>query len=419
MRRGWLIVAIFAVCVATATAVAAYFVLSSEPGNVSNPDVEFVATEPPAPVEPVAASKFSWPIYGFNKARTRYLPMAEPFRPPFKRGWRSGGSILLEFPPVICGDHLFLLKNTASLYAFRRKDGYVRWRLPLGRLAASSPACGGGTVYATILQRGASRGSGGRIVAVSARSGKLRWSRSLPARTESSPLLHRGRIYFGSEDGRVYALDAKTGKQRWVYRAGGAVKGGLAMDNGKLYFGDYAGRVTALNRMTGAQVWSSSIGGSGPLGTGTGNLYSTAAVAYGRVYIGSTNGFVYSFSARTGKLAWRYQTGSYVYASPAVGPARGGTVYVGSYTGTFYALDARSGKVRWSRGGGGKISGGAVVLGDVVLYSNLGRHTLSMLSASTGRLIWARNNGGFDPGISDGKDLYLIGYSMLQNWRER
>ncbi|HWI21316.1 MAG TPA: PQQ-binding-like beta-propeller repeat protein [Baekduia sp.] len=416
--RRWLAAGVVAILVGAA-AVAGLVVSSSRPGNISNPDVEYVATQPPPVEKPKPAKQFSWPLYGYTPARTRYLPLeTNGLRPPFGRVWRLGGATLLEFPPVICGQGMFIVKNTGSVYAIRRSDGYLRWTKRLGRLAASSPACGNGTVYATILQT--SRGSKrGRVAALKAKTGATRWSRVLPSRSESSPLLFRGRLYFGSEDGRVYALDAKTGSVKWIYRAGGAVKGALAMDGGKLYFGDYAGQVTALDRATGRRVWRSSTGGSGPLGAGEGNLYSTAAVAYGRVFIGSTNGFVYSFSSRTGRLAWRHKTGGYVYSSPAVGPAGGGTVYIGSYDGTFFALDARSGKVRWTRKSGGRISGAAAIFGDIVAYANLGRRSVALVSASTGRLIWSRNNGGFDPGISDGKHLYLQGYSMIQAWQER
>src|SRR5204862_5289239 len=64
-----------------------------------------------------------------------------------------------------------------------------------------------------------------------------------------------------------------------------------------------------------------------------GQFYSSPAVAFGRVYMGNTDGRVYSFGARTGTLAWATSTGAYVYASPAVAdlPALGPTVYIGSY----------------------------------------------------------------------------------------
>ena len=92
---------------------------------------------------------------------------------------------------------------------------------------------------------------------------------------------------------------------------------------------------------------------------GRGQFYSTPTVAYGRVYIGSTDGKVYSFGAASGKLRWSQGTGGYVYGSPAVWRK---TVYVGSYSGRFYALDAATGDVKWRFQAKGDISGSATVL---------------------------------------------------------
>ena len=84
-------------------------------------------------------------------------------------------------------------------------------------------------------------------------------------------------------------------------------------------------------------------------GLSAGAFYATPAVAYGRVYMGNTDGRMYSFSARTGTLAWATATGGYVYSSAAIADPRGlgPTVYAGSYDGDFYAFNAQSGAVRW------------------------------------------------------------------------
>ena len=103
----------------------------------------------------------------------------------------------------------------------------------------------------------------------------------------------------------------------------------------------------------------------------------TPAVAFGRVYIGSTGGSVTAYWASSGATAWSAGTGSYVYSSPAVAdvPGVGPTVYVGSYDGNFYAYNAYSGGVRWSHSAGGRIDGSATVLGNVVYFSSLGSNT--------------------------------------------
>jgi outer membrane protein assembly factor BamB len=418
-RLVWIVPALVALLLAAG----AVKVLTGGPGDVSNPDVEFDTAPPTAPSTPApepTTSKtkdpfddgFEWPVYGYTKDRARYLPLKRPLRPPFNVRWRVSGSILLEFPPVLCGKSLFLLKNNGALYAISRRTGKLRWKQKLGYLAAASPACSDGTVYAVLLSRGKSIGAG-RVAAVAAGTGRTRWSRKLPSRAESSPLIDHGRLYFGSEDGTVYAMDAGDGDIKWTYKAGGAVKGAVALDDhGRLFFGDYGGHVTAIRRADGRRLWSTGTSG-GAFGLKSGNFYATPAVAYGRVYIGNTDGFVYSFAARDGKLAWRHKTGGYVYSSPAISPVDGGTVYAGSYDGKLYAFDARSGSVRWTHQSGGKISGGPVVIGDLVFYSNLSRHSTGALGAANGRTVWSIGRGAFNPVISDGQRIYLVGFSTL------
>ncbi|MCW3016150.1 MAG: PQQ-binding-like beta-propeller repeat protein [Solirubrobacterales bacterium] len=392
-------------------------VASREPGNVSNPDVEFRSTDttPVAPTEQKVNGKtkaFNWPVYGYDKARTRYLPLKQPFRPPFAERWRLGGNVLLEFPPALGGRSMFLLKDDGMLLAIARKTGKIRWRRKLGHLAAASPAYAYGTVYVVVLERGKGVRAG-RVAAISATDGHTRWSRRLSSRSESSPLVAGGVLYFGTEDGTVYALNSRDGRIRWTHKAGGAVKGGLALDGGRLFLGAYGGTVEALAPSDGKLLWRKGTSG-GTLGLRSGNFYATPSAAFGRVYIGNTDGFVYSFAQSDGRLAWRTKTGGYVYGSAAVAavPGTGPTVYVGSYDRTFYALNARTGAVRWKHHTEGRVSGGAVLLGDLVWYSTLAR-TTTALRAVDGKRIWFTRRGGFNPVVSTGRGIFLVGYTNL------
>jgi outer membrane protein assembly factor BamB len=418
LRPGrWRWLALAAIVIVLLAGGGALLLLSGEPGNVSNPDVEFHAAPPAATLPAPAPAQegrdaFDWPVYGYTRARTRYLPLAKPLRPPFAEDWKLGGSVLLEFPPVMGGHSLYLLKNNGALYAISRKTGHVRFKRKLGDLAASSPAYADGTVYVVLLARGKGI-KAGRVVAVSAKDGHTRWSKPLPSRSESSPLVAGGTVYFGSEDGTVYAMRASDGFVRWRVKAAGAVKAGLALADGKLFFGDYSGHVTALRAADGHAVWRKGTSG-GKFGLSSGTFYATPSVAFGRVYLGNTDGFVYSYAESNGALAWRTKTGGFVYGAAAVAAIDGigPTVYVGSYDGTFYALNAQTGKVRWQRKAEGRISGGAVLLGDLVFYSTLA-HTTTALGARTGRKVWSTHRGGFNPVVSDGRHIYLVGFTSL------
>jgi outer membrane protein assembly factor BamB len=385
-----------------------------QPDDITNPAVEFTAGQEPTPVQQAPADPqdryddgADWPMYGGNAQRTRYLPFAgpEPIRPPFDERWGVTGRVLLEFPPVLCGRRLYSLRNDGVLRAIDRRTGKVAWRKRIGSLAASSPACGAGRVYATVLRRNRFV-KGGELVALRSRNGHRVWQLRLAGRTESSPLLTEDRVVFGTEAGDVLAVDRASGRVAWRYRAGAAVKAAVARDGDALYVGDYAGRMHSIWLRTGRRRWTTSLGG---------RLYSTPAVAYGRVFVGNVDGSVAAVGERTGRVAWQRRTKGFVYSAPAVAPVRGQgpTVFVGSYGGTLYAYDARSGRVRWSKALGGKVSGGVTVIGDLVMYANLGRKSLGVRRAGDGALLYSHRSGAFDPGISDGRRLYIDTYTSV------
>ncbi len=404
---------------------AAVFALT-RPGDVFNKDVEFRAEPEQTSVPRAEAPKkkgkkgkkvdplsgFEWAQYGYSRDRRRYLPTKPDVAPPFRRRWSWDANVLLEFPPIIVGQRLFVTRNDGQVVKLDKNTGKVHWRRDMGYLAASSPAYGDKKIVVTVLER--TKGGPGKVAAIWARSGKVSWSRALPSRSESSPMVVDHHVYFGTENGTVYSMRVDNGAIQWQFHAGGAVKGGLALSDGKLYFGTYGGQVYAISQKTGKQVWHTGTSGA-HFGLSAGNFYATPAVAFGRVYIGNTDGNMYSFSAASGKLAWRRGTGSYVYASAAVAQVPNGqpTVYFGSYDGTFYALDARTGRTRWSYRDGGKISGAATVVGSIVYYSNWGKRDTTGLGAVTGRKIWNNARGAFNPVISDGQDIYLTGFSSV------
>src|SRR3954452_1646550 len=410
-RRLILLTAAFVVVLAGA---AVAYKLTRPPGDVSHPDVQFIDPTPTATATPTPAGKrkrpvddFRWPLYGYTPDHRRAYTPPKPLEGPFKRTWYRPATALLEFPPSIADGMLIQLADDARIIALNKDTGKAKWRRRLGSLSASTPAVAGDMVYATVLED--RKGSGrGRMVAMRLKTGKIVWSRAFNSRSESSPLVDHGKVYVGTEGGLLFSLSAETGHVQWTYRAAGAIKGSPTLSGGNLYFGDYGGHVQAVRTGDGHRVWSSSGGGSF---LRAGRFYATAAVAFGRVYIGSTDGREYSFSAKDGKLAWAKQTGGYVYSSAAAQNVDGAgpTVFFGSYDGTFYALDARSGKVRWTKRSGGKISGSPTIVGRTVYFSDLGKRLTLGLSTRSGRVMFKRDFGGFDPVISDGKRLFVMG----------
>jgi outer membrane protein assembly factor BamB len=420
LRRGLVAVAVLLVLAGGAVA----YVLAHSPHNVSHPDVEFTAPTPATATTPpkkaVPVDNFAWPRYGFDAQRTHFYAGPRAPEPPLRVGWRFQDFALLEFPPVIFGNTLYLVDDDGAAKAVDKRTGRKLWETKVGTLAAASPALATsqGLMFVAVLSttpHPVPTSRNGRFVALSMKTGRIVWSKAIAPGTESSPIAWDTAVYFGDQAGTVYSLGAATGKVNWTYRASGAVKGGPALSGGVLYFGDYSGRAYAVNAASGRQIWAVNTNGA-DFGFGSGNFYSTPAVAFGRVYMGNTDGRVYSFAAKTGQLAWATGTGAYVYASAAVAdtPGLGPTVYLGSYDGNFYAFDARSGAIRWKHPAGGKISGSATIVGNVVYYSDLGTKTTAGLDVRTGRQVFSFPDGAFNAVVCDDTGtIYLSGYTML------
>ena len=342
-------------------------------------------------------------------------------RPPFRRDWVTGGTSLVEFPPAIAFHYLYYAALNGNLIAVSTRNGRRLWTIHVGRCEAAGPAVsplGHGAVLETFLNkepcgRGSAEQGNGELLAVApGRSHGVRWRRHLGA-TETSPLLVGDRVYVGDYDGTVYCLRVDDGKTLWTFHAGAAVKGAIAYDRGRVFFGAYDGRLYALRAGDGKPVWRAESNRDW-LGN-HGQFYSTPSVAHSRVYLGSTDGHVYSYGEESGKLRWSYKTGGFVYGSPAVWHGR---IFVGSYDHWFYAFDSATGAVLWKFHANGPISGSATVVDGIVYFATLKRRTYG-LDATTGKQVWTYPDGAFTPVVTDGQRLYVVGWGKVYAFSPR
>lgn len=385
-----------------AAAILAGYELLKRPPDVHNSNATF---RPEKPKKPSKAKTVNWPIFGYDRARTRYLP-AKGVRPPYRLLWHFSGKPLLEFPPVYADGRLYFVNNSGTAFALDANTGKVLWERRIGRLNASSPAYYKHRLYIVNLVPG-------HIIKLDARTGKTVWKRSLPGRAESSPVVVGRSVYFGCEDGRLYSLSTTNGNVRWSTQLGGAVKAAPAYYGGVLYVGDYGGEMNAVRAKDGKLLWQTGSLGQG-FGTG-GEFYSTPAVAFGRVYAGNNDTRVYSFDRKDGALAWTYSTGGYAYSGPTVAKTShtGPTVYIGSFDGNVYALNAKTGEPRWIHSAGGSVIGSLSAVGNIVYAAEFNNTSTTGFAMKTGRPVFRYKTGAYTPVISDGRRIYLVGYSSI------
>jgi outer membrane protein assembly factor BamB len=396
----WVSIGTAAGVAAVVAAVAAYLILK-RPEDKACPDPCEITTTAQQPVTGLT----NWPLYGFNRERTRYLDTPR-VKPPFHVRWSFKGRRLLEYSPILVGGALYAVNNNGLAFSVKKRTGKARWIREIATRNASAPAYGDRMIFISNLEPG-------QVIALSTKDGSTIWRHPLPGRTESSPVVVGDLVIAGCECGTLYALDKRTGKAVWETDLGGELKAAPAVSNGVAYIGDYSGTMSAVSVKDGSVKWQSDSQGTGVT---AGAFYGTAAVAFGRVYAGAKDGRIYSFNQNTGDLAWSQTIGGEVYAGAVAAdtPKSPPSVYFGTYGGsTFYALDARDGSERWSADVGGSVIGAGSLVGETVYVANLDKTETDAFDAASGRKLWSFKDGAYNPVISDGKNLYLTGYKTL------
>jgi len=152
-----------------------------------------------------------------------------------------------------------------------------------------------------------------------------------------------------------------------------------AVANGVTYVGSFNGNLYAFDAKTGKQLWFYATGG--------GIFQSSPAVANGVVYIQNSNGDLAAVNASTGAFLWSYTVSDVnsitVNSSPAVA---NDVVYIGGKN-NLYALNAATGALLWTYTTGGIVASSPAVANGVVYFGSADGNVYA-LNASTGNLLW-------------------------------
>lgn len=338
-------------------------------------------------------------------------------------------------PAMVTDQHVVVGAADGFLYCLNAKDGSLRWKADAGDWVRARPFINGSTVVAANLSgevlafrnredraellwktkvsehelfgdlTGDDRGvlvtsSHLWLTAVALADGAVQWRQRLlpnggkesnfvladapPQIPQSPPTVATGVAYVGGADRFIQAVNMRTGKRVWRFEANGLIAAAPSVGDGKVLVGEYLGgkAFTAVNAETGLPVWSQPIGG----------VWASPQYEDGRIYVGTTEGWMYALRARDGETLWRWKTGDGIYTAPALDEQR---VYFGSWDGRYYALNKRTGELvwAWSHPGypyniGGRPDSPAAVLykGKLIVPALGGRYVA--LDSETGKTLW-------------------------------
>lgn len=219
----------------------------------------------------------------------------------------------------------------------------------------------------------------GRVVALSAETGKELWETKTDKSISAGPGAGEDLVLLGTSDAEVLALNILDGTVVWEAPVSSEVLSVPQIDRGIVVAQTADGHVAGLSAVDGHQLWT--YDRTVPVLTLRGT--STPAVGGGVVIAGFASGKVAAISVEKGFVAWE--------TSVAVPQGRselermvdvdddpivvGTAVYVGSYQGRVAVIDIQNGNLGWTR--------------DLSSYAGLGVDFAQVYVSGADSYIWA------------------------------
>lgn len=221
----------------------------------------------------------------------------------------------------------------------------------------------------------------------------------------SHPVLWENTLIFGNQSVGLIAIYPGMQIRRWTLPISGGVISQIVEEKGALYFGGGDGLLYSASAETGRVNWKYDLRNP---------IISRPTVSGGRVFVTTSDDTVYAFDAGTGKWLWHYRRRTQAPATilGAAAPlVDGKEVLAGLSDGFLVALTLEDGQLRWERKlhQGTKFSDvdSSPVIDNGVVYVASYDGALYALKRQGGEVLWRFDAGASKTVVVDGDRIYL------------
>jgi outer membrane protein assembly factor BamB len=313
----------------------------------------------------------------------------------FTMRWKFQTKAPIVSAPLSDGNNIFIGSYDSTFYNLDATSGKSNWQFKSGGQIGSTAAMMNDRIYFF--------SSDSRLYCLQKTDGKLIWSfkafsGALPDRRydwpdyfQSSPTVHDGVVYFGAGDGRIYAVNADTGLLKWHYQTGEVVHTKPAIHKKKLVAGSFDGYMYCLNTENGQLNWRFKTTGQRyfPRGEINGN----PVIHNQKVFFGARDYNLYALDLEAGYCHWlkTFQNGWALPITP-----NDSVLYVGtSDDRLLMAIDEETGIIRWRKSLGFNIFGSMAIVNNIG-YTGTLMGKLFAIDLSTGDVTRKFNTEGYE-----------------------
>lgn len=275
----------------------------------------------------------------------------------------------------ILGKNLYI--GGESVKSIHRRSGQEIWDYTVEDGIAIRTSVAEDSVYAACE---ITSDSSGRMLAIDAESGDLRWKIDTRQKLRFEPIIIDGTVYFGKRNGDFVALSAADGSEIWSVNLDPGVFATPTSINGKIYVMKSSPYVSTENpglfcisEDTGEIDWMISSRFNSPVPT---------TVKNDSIYTYEYGTGIVSISTDDGSLEWQHQNRT--LHKPVAGPD---SIYVGGDYGDVYKYNSSTGEISWSSSTAASISGAPTLEGDRIIVPSQDGNVYSF-STSDGQLKW-------------------------------
>jgi outer membrane protein assembly factor BamB len=226
-----------------------------------------------------------------------------------RRVWQVRTGAIVESSPAVEKGVVYFGNTRGRLFAVSARNGRIRWVYNTGGRINSSPALANGHVFVTTYA--------GSIFSLRARDGRKRWRTYVRRdflRRESfyaSPSTDGARVYTIARSGRVVTLSARTGKVLWSRRVNTLGYSTPAIGRDRIFVGDFKGQLRAYRKLGGKEIWRARVG--------RGRILGAPFVVGNLVFFATLEQKAYAARVSDGRIVWTISIGKY---SPGIATER-------------------------------------------------------------------------------------------------
>lgn len=260
-----------------------------------------------------------------------------------KQNWYSATGAKIYSTPATDGQTVIAAATDGMIYALEIRSGRVKWKFDSHQPIVASPVIHNGVVFIT--------GSYGKAYALYLADGSVRWvNEKIDGFVETSPIVYKGMLIFGTWNNHLYALDTETGITVWDWQNGypnrmlsPAACVPVAVKD-RVFVVAPDRKMACLDARTGMLLWHSALGGNTVRESMGVSQDSTLILA--KTMDGNLIGV--KSDDNQGVVSWKASMNTGYDIAPGVIKEKEGIIFVPTDKGIIYAVNRSDGSLLWS-----------------------------------------------------------------------